>query len=305
MFRKSRIKGGNLMKKFSFKKVGIPIILIIAIVLSSVIAVWSMKKTDNVKPKDETTVESGAPANGSFRYEESTEATTEEGVTEVSVETTILDNGEVETLLVNVPVGATNKETEKTSGETTTEKKLGNTSPVTEGYTKPETRPVVIYTTQSNADNDKPVATTRKPVTTTKRPVETQVIKETTTKAPTTTKAEYYPSLTAADMEELKRYAISYIESRGYRADPDITWNNAGYDVTAGISDDLSVYGNEFKLVGGAGYSPLAWAKRDMREAVDYLIEDITAANGPDSIYGMYPLVRRSSTGWQWTIGYW
>ena len=246
-----------------------------------------------------------------------TEATTEEGVTEVSVETTILENGEVETRLVNVPVkapvGNTNKETEKANDEitTTTEKKVDYTNPVTHGYTKPETRPVVIYTTKPSGDNTVPVPTTRKPVTTTKKPVETQVIKETTTKAPettkkpTTTQAEYYPALTAADMEELKRYAISYIESRGYRADPDITWSNAGYDVTVGISDDLTVYGNEFKINGGAGYTPLEWAKQSMRGKIDYFIEDWEGANGPDSIYGMYPLVRRSSTGWQWTIGYW
>ena len=303
------------MKKFNFKKVGIPIILIIAILLSSIIAVWSMKKTDNVKPKDETTVESGAPADGSFHYDESTEATTEEGVTEVSVETTILENGEVETRLVNVPVKApvsnTNKETEKANDEitTTTEKKVDYTNPVTHGYTKPETRPVVIYTTKPSGDNTVPVPTTRKPVTTTKKPVETQVIKETTTKAPettkkpTTTQAEYYPSLTAADMEELKRYAISYIESRGYRADPDIRWDNAGYYVTCGVSDDLSSYGDKYKVNGGI--NPLDFAKRDMKDAIDWHIEDWERANGPDSIYGMYPLVRRSSTGWQWTIGYW
>lgn len=291
------------MKKFNFKKVGIPIILIIAIVLSSIIAVWSMKKTDNVKSKDETTVESGAPADGSFHYDESTEATTEEGVTEVSVETTILENGEVETLFVNVPVTNANKETEKTSGETTTEKKTGNTNPVTEGYTKPETRPAVVYTTKPSGNNTVPVPTTRKPVTTTKKPVETQVIKEPTTKKPTTTKAEYYPSLTAADMEELKRYAISYIESRGYRADPDITWNNAGYEVTTGVRDDIESYGDRFKV--GSGVSPLEFAKLSLKDTIDYFIEDWERANGPDSIYGMYPLIRRTSNSWQWTIGYW
>ena len=298
------------MKKFSFKKVGIPIILIIAIVLSSVIAVWSMKRTDTVKHEDEPTIGSGASVeDGSFHYEESTEAATEEGVTEVSVETTILENGEVETRLVNVPVGSTNKETEKASDDVTSSSRLEYNKDTTHGYTKPVTRPVVIYTTKSNADNDKPVATTRKPVTTTKKPVETQVIKETTTKAPTTTKkptttkAEYYPSLTASDMEELKRYAISYIESRGYRADPDIKWDNAGYYVTCGVSDDLSSYGDKYKVNGGM--SPLDFAKRDMKDAIDWHIEDWERANGPDSIYGMYPLVRRSSTGWQWTIGYW
>lgn len=303
------------MKKFNFKKVGIPIILIIAIVLSSIIAVWSMKKTDNVKPKDETTFESGAPADGSFHYDESTEATTEEGVTEVSVETTILENGEVETRLVNVPVkapvGNTNKETEKANDEitTTTEKKVDYTNPVTHGYTKPETRPVVIYTTKPSGDNTVLVPTTRKPVTTTKKPVETQVIKETTTKAPettkkpTTTQAEYYPSLTAADMEELKRYAISYIESKGYRADPDITWNNAGYYVVDGTRDDIESYGDRYKKNGGI--NPLQEAKNSIKGKIDWHIEDWERANGPDSIYGMYPLVRRTANSWQWTIGYW
>ena len=186
-----------------------------------------------------------------------------------------------------------------------------------ESETELTTKPAPVPETTKKQE-DKPVTTTKKqevnttkPVTTTKKPVETQVIKETTTKAlettkkPTTTQAEYYPALTAADMEELKRYAISYIESRGYRADPDITWNNAGYDVTVGISDDLTVYGNEFKINGGAGYTPLEWAKQSIRGKIDYFIEDWERANGPDSIYGMYPLVRRSSTGWQWTIGYW
>lgn len=298
------------MKKFNFKKVGIPIILIIAIVLSSVIAVWSMKRTDTVNHEDEPTIGSGASVeDGSFHYEESTKATTEEGVTEVSVETTILENGEVETRLVNVPVGSTNKETEKASDDVTSSSRLEYNKDTTHGYTKPVTRPVVIYTTKSNADNDTPVATTRKPVTTTKKPVETQVIKETTTKAPettkkpTTTKAEYYPSLTASDMEELKRYAINYIESKGYRADPDITWSNAGYYVVDGTRDDVESYGDRYKK--GVGISPLQEAKNSIKGKIDWHIEDWERANGPDSIYGMYPLVRRDSSGWEWTIGYW
>lgn len=293
------------MKKFNFKKVGIPIILIIAIVLSSVIAVWSMKRTDTVKHEDEPTIGSGASVeDGSFHYEESTEATTEEGVTEVSVETTILENGEVETRLVNVPVGSTNKETEKASDDVTSSSRLEYNKDTTHGYTKPVTRPAVILTTESKTENNKPVTTTKKQEPTTKRPVaETQVIKEPTTKKPTTTKAEYYPSLTAADMEELKRYAINYIESKGYRADPDITWSNAGYDVTVGINNDLSQYGDKFKV--GVGVNPLDWAKQSMRGKIDYFIEDWERANGPDSIYGMYPLVRSDSRGWSWTIGYW
>ena len=42
-----------------------------------------------------------------------------------------------------------------------------------------------------------------------------------------------------------------------------------------------------------------------MKDTIDYFIEDWEIANGPDSIYGMYPLVRRTSNSWQWTIGYW
>lgn len=302
------------MKKFNFKKVGIPIILIIAIVLSSIIAVWSMKKTDNVKPKDETTVESGAPADGSFHYDESTEATTEEGVTEVSVETTILENGEVETRLVNVPVKApvsnTNKETEKANDEitTTTEKKDDYTNPVTHGYTKPETRPVVIYTTKPSGDNTVPVPTTRKPVTTTKKPVETQVIKETTTKAPettkkpTTTQAEYYPALTQADIEEIKQYTINYIQSKGQRVRSTLTWDNAGYSSIFTVPTDLSNAGEFFKRNGGV--DPVEWAKGQMKDSVDYHIEDWERQNGEGSIGGLYPLIKCERGYWNFTLGY-
>lgn len=184
-----------------------------------------------------------------------------------------------------------------------------------ESETKLTTKPAHVPETIKKQE-DKPVTTTKKqevnttkPVTTTKKPVETQVIKETTTKAPettkkpTTTKAEYYPSLTASDMEELKRYTISYIESKGYRADPDITWNNAGYEVTVGMRDDLSCYGDKYKVNGGM--NPLDYAKSSMKEKIDCFIEEWEKANGPDSIYGMYPLVRRTSNSWQWTIGYW
>ena len=302
------------MKKFNFKKVGIPIILIIAIVLSSIIAVWSMKKTDNVKPKDETTVESGAPADGSFHYDESTEATTEEGVTEVSVETTILENGEVETRLVNVPVKApvsnTNKETEKANDEitTTTEKKVDYTNPVTHGYTKPETRPVVIYTTKPSGDNTVPVPTTRKPVTTTKKPVETQVIKETTTKAPettkkpTTTQAEYYPALTQADIEEIKQYTINYIQSKGQRVRSTLTWDNAGFSSVFTVPVDLTIWGDTFKVNGGV--DPVEWAKGQMKDAVDYHIEDYERVNGEGSIAGLYPLIKCERGYWNFTLGY-
>lgn len=290
------------MKKFNFKKVGIPIILIIAIVLSSIIAVWSMKKTDNVKPKDETTIGSGASVeDGSFHYDESTEAT-EEGVTEVSVETTILENGEVETLLVNVPVTNANKETEKTSGETTTEKKTGNTNPITEGYTKPETRPVVVYTTKPSGDNTVPVPTTRKPVTTTKRPVETQVIKETTTKKPTTTKSEYYPALTQADIEEIKQYTINYIRSKGQIVEPYLNWNNAGFSAIDTVPTDLSIRGDMFKRNGGV--DPVEWVKGRMKERVDIHIEDWERQNGEGSIGGLYPLVKLENGYWNFTLGY-
>ncbi len=248
------------MKKFNFKKVGIPIILIIAIVLSSIIAVWSMKKTDNVKPKDETTVESGAPAS------------------------------------------ATNKETEKANDEitTTTEKKVD--------YTKPETRPVVIYTTKPSGDNTVPVPTTRKPVTTTKKPVETQVIKETTTKAPettkkpTTTQAEYYPSLTQADIEEIKQYTINYIRSKGQIVEPYLNWDNAGFSAIDTVPTDLSIRGDMFKRNGGV--DPVEWVKGRMRERIDIHIEDWERQNGEGSIGGLYPLVKLENGYWNFTLGY-
>lgn len=296
------------MKKFNFKKVGIPIILIIAIVLSSVIAVWSMKKTDNVKPKDETTIESGAPADGSFHYDESTEATTEEGVTEVSVETTILENGEVETRLVNVPVkapvGNTNKETEKANDEitTTTEKKVDYTNPVTHGYTKPETRPVVVYTTKPSGDNTVPVPTTRKPVTTTKKPVETQVIKETTTKKPTTTQAEYYPALTQADIEEIKQYTINYIRSKGQIVEPSLDWSWAGYSTVNTVPVDLTIWGDTFKVNGGT--DPVEMMKKRMKDEVDIHIEDWERQNGEGTIGGLYPLIKCERGYWNFALGY-
>ena len=231
-----------------------------------------------------------------------TEATTEEGVTEVSVETTILENGEVETRLVNVPVTNANKETEKTSGETTTEKKTDNTNPVTEGYTKPETRPVVVYTTKPSGDNTVPVPTTRKPVTTTKRPVETQVIKETTTKKPTTTKSEYYPALTQADIEEIKQYTINYIRSKGQIVEPYLNWDNAGFSSIFTIPTDLSNAGAFFKRNGGV--DPVEWAKGQMKDSVDYHIEDWERQNGEGSIGGLYPLVKLENGYWNFTLGY-
>ena len=211
-----------------------------------------------------------------------------------------------ETITESTAVVTTEETTEKkdvkTTAEATTDKKIFETK--AEEIEVSTTKYVAPITTTKEQEFN-----TTKPVTTTKRPVETQVIKETTTKAPettkkpTTTQAEYYPALTAADMEELKRYAISYIESRGYRADPDIRWDNAGYIVTTGIRDDVSCYGDRFKLNGGV--SPLDFAKQSMKDKIDYFIEDWESANGPDSIYGMYPLVRRTSNSWQWTIGYW
>lgn len=185
-------------------------------------------------------------------------------------------------------IATTEETTEKKTTEAQTEKSVvGNTEYVAS----------ITTTKEQESTTKKQETITKKPVTTTKAP--------TTTKKPTTTKDEYYPSLTASDMEELKRYAISYIESRGYRADPDITWSNAGYYVTVGLSNDLSSYGDEFKIKGGAGYTPLEYAKQSMKGKIDWHIKDWERANGPDSIYGMYPLVRNDADGWEWTIGYW
>lgn len=280
------------MKKFSFKKVGIPIILAAIIVLSSVITIWTMKQTDTVKREDESTLDYGASVvDGSFHYEESTKAT-EEGVTEVSVETTILENGEVETHLVNVPVGVADKETEKAGDSATSH-----------GYTKPETRPVQIYTTKPNGGNNNSVATTKKQETTTKKAVTTTKPVE-TTKKPTTTKApkdEYYPALTQADIEEIKQYTINYIKSKGQPVRSTLDWDNAGFSSIFTVPVDMSK-SNFFKRDGGV--DPVEWAKGQMKDSVDYHIWDFESVNGPGSIAGLYPLVKLENGYWNFTLGY-
>ena len=281
------------MKKFSFKKMGLPIALVIVIAFSSVVAVWSMNRTDtnNLKEKNE----GGSP-------KESTTLADVEPVTEVYteivevVETSEKENGEIVTVKNTEvetkfrPVGAT-----ENTGELTEINKTANTSstnviaatkaPVT-------TKPVV----------DKPVTTTHKPITTTKpvsttkKPTTTKPSKPTTTKAP---KDEYYPSLTAADMEELKAYAANYIKSRGYKHNPNLTWETSGWSSSVGMCDDLEVYGDKYKINGGI--SPVEWAKRDIRDGVDATIDDF----GEDSPWlEMTLLVERDAGGWAWAIGY-
>lgn len=285
------------MKKFSFKKMGLPIALVIVIVLSSVVAVWTTKQTDSNMLKESD----GAST------KESTTLAGEEPVTEVYteivevVETSEKENGEIVTVKsteietkVKV-VNATEKKEDKTTKEATEEKstsaKVEKTTNVQVDAPVVETTKKVVPTTQAS----KPVVTT-KPVATTK-PVET-------TKKPTTTKApkdEYYPALTASDMEYLKQYAADYIKSKGYTHNPDLNWDNCGYSSTVGISSNLAVYGEEFKVSNG-GITPLEWAKRDIKSRVDGNIKEF----GEDSPWlEMNLLIRETkSGGWTWTVGY-
>lgn len=288
------------MKKINFKKFGLPIALVIVIVLSSVVAVWTMNQTDAKKLKDNSetsTTESTTLADGE---EPVTEVYTE--IVEV-VETSEKENGEIVTVKsteietkVKV-VNATEKKEDKTTKEATEEKSTSakvenNTTTVKVTSAKEEaTTKKVVPTTQAS----KPVVTT-KPVATTK-PVET-------TKKPTTTKApkdEYYPALTASDMEYLKQYAADYIKSKGYTHNPDLNWDNCGYSSTVGISSNLAVYGEEFKVSNG-GITPLEWAKRDIKSRVDGNIKEF----GEDSPWlEMNLLIRETkSGGWTWTVGY-
>jgi len=288
------------MKNFNFKKVGLPIALAIVIAFSSVIAVWSMKKTDNVKESADTTVKTTVAEDGSFRYEESTKPT-EESVTEVSVETTILENGEVETHLVNVVVGDKNKETEKSKDETTkTSTNVNKETTRTQSNSNDE--PTRSQTTQSvNTQN---VVTTTKQETTTKKPVATTKA-PTTTKKPTTTKApknEYYPALTKADVEEIKQYTINYIKSKGQPVEPSLDWDWAGYSTFNSVPYDLSIRGDMFKIDGGT--DPVEWVKGRMRDTIDFHIKDWERENGKGTIGGLYPLVRTDGEYWDFTVGY-
>ena len=199
---------------------------------------------------------------------------------------------------------ATIKETASTV-ESTTEKEETTVELTTEETVVSITDVVPSTTKIQEITTQKPVTTTSKPVTTTQKPTTTSK-PVTTAQNPTTTEVEYYPALTQADMEELVRYGASYIESRGYWANPELRWDNAGYMVTTGLRDDLSCYGDEFKIVGGAGYTPLEYAKSDLKGYIDYFIESCETDYGPGYIDCMYPLVRRtSSNSWQWTIGFW
>ena len=183
-----------------------------------------------------------------------------------------------------------------------------------ESETELTTKPAPVPETTKKQE-DKPVTTTKKqevnttkPVTTTKKPVETQVIKETTTKAPettkkpTTTKAEYYPALTQADIEEIKQYTINYIRSKGQIVEPYLNWNNAGYSTVNTVPTDLSIGGVKYKINGGV--DPVEWVKGRMRDAVDVHIEDYERVNGEGSIAGLYPLVKLENGYWNFALGY-
>ena len=183
-------------------------------------------------------------------------------------------------------------------------------APKTEATTK-----TISVPETTKKQEDKPVTTTKKqevnttkPVTTTKKPVETQVIKETTTKAPettkkpTTTQAEYYPALTQADIEEIKQYTINYIRSKGQIVEPYLNWNNAGFSSIFTVPTDLSIRGDKYKINGGV--DPVEWAKGQMKDAVDYHIEDWERQNGEGTIGGLYPLVKLENGYWNFTLGY-
>lgn len=284
------------MKKINFKKFGLPIALVIVIVLSSVVAVWTMNQTDAKKLKDNSetsTTESTTLADGE---EPVTEVYTE--IVEV-VETSEKENGEIVTVKsteietkVKV-VNATEKKEDKTTKEATEEKstsaKVEKTTNVQVDAPVVETTKKVVPTTQAS----KPVVTT-KPVATTK-PVET-------TKKPTTTKAnkdEYYPALTASDMEYLKQYAADYIKSKGYTHNPDLDWDNCGYSSRVGMNKNLAAYGEKYKRDGGI--SPIEWAKRDIKSRVDSCIDDF----GDTPWLEMNLLVEEDAYGgWIWAIGY-
>ncbi len=281
------------MKKVNIKKMGSIIALVVVIALATVVTIVTTREGNTQVLKDETTVSDGAVTNN-VDAEPVTEVYTE--IVEV-VETSEKENGEIVTVKNTEvetkfrPVGAT-----ENTGEVTKINKTANTSStnvIADTKAPVTTKPVV----------DKPVTTTQKPVTTTKpvsttkKPTTTKPAKPTTTKAP---KDEYYPSLTAADMEELKAYAANYIKSRGYKHNPNLTWETSGWSSRVGMCDNLEVYGDEFKVSKG-GITPLEWAKRDIRDGVDATIDDF----GEDSPWlEMTLLVERDAGGWAWAIGY-
>lgn len=287
------------MKKINIKKAGLPIALVIVIVLSSVVAVWTMNQTDAKKLKDNegntSTTESTTLADGE---EPVTEVYTE--IVEV-VETSKKDNGEIVTVksteietkvkVVNATEKKEEKATEKVTEDKTTSAKVEKTTNVQVDAPVADTTKNVVPTTQAS----KPVVTT-KPVETTKKPAATKPAKPTTTKA---NKDEYYPALTAADMKTLEAYCKQYVESKGYTYDSSLNWENCGYSGTVGLSNNLSMYGNDF--VVGKGESPLEWAKRDVRSAVNANIYDF----GDRDWLSMKFLYKGSeSSGWSWTVGY-
>ena len=243
------------MKKNTFKKVIVPIVLVIVIATSSVITIWSAKKTDALAQK------------------ENEAKTTVPGTAEINPENTTVPETEV----VNKDNSPTT--TKKSSTDNTTVKAAAGTT---------TTKKATTTTTKAS----KPVTTTKKAVTTTKKP-------KTTKKAAD----EYYPALTQADINEAKQYCINYIKQRGYKVEPQITWSNAGYSAVTGMSNNLSIYGNKYKVSGGI--KPVEYLKARLIEGVDMEIESSEEINGPDSVQGLYPLFRQDSDGWSFTVGYW
>ena len=285
------------MKKINFKKFGLPIALVIVIVLSSVVAVWTMNQTDAKKLKENgeaSTTESTTLADGE---EPVTEVYTE--IVEV-VETSEKDNGEIVTVksteietkvkVVNATEKKEDKTTEKVTEEKSTSAKEEKTTNVQVDAPVADTTKKVVHTTQAS----KPVVTT-KPVETTKKPAVTKPAKPTTTKAP---KDEYYPALTAADMKTLEAYCKQYVESKGYTYDSSLNWDNAGYGCTTGLNDNLSIYGNKYKV--NNGISPVERFKIAIREDVDYYIDVF----GDREWLSMVFLYERNGNSWRIAVGY-
>ena len=204
-------------------------------------------------------------------------------------ESKVVESSQIE--IVNATEKKEQKTTEKVTEEKSTSAKVENkttNAPVDAPVV--ETTKNVVSTTQAS----KPVVTT-KPVETTKKPAATKPAKPTTTKAP---KDEYYPALTAADMKTLEAYCKQYVESKGYTYDSSLNWDNAGYGCTVALNDNLSIYGNNFKMDGGI--SPLESLKSKIREGVDSNIEIF----GDRDWLSMAFLYERNGNSWRITVGY-
>ena len=203
-------------------------------------------------------------------------------------EDTVVESSQIE--IVNTTEKKEDKTTEKVTEEKSTSAKVEKTTNVQVDAPVADTTKKVVHTTQAS----KPVVTT-KPVETTKKPAVTKPAKPTTTKAP---KDEYYPALTAADMKTLEAYCKQYVESKGYTYDSSLNWDNAGYGCTTGLNDNLSIYGNKYKV--NNGISPVERFKIAIREDVDYYIDVF----GDREWLSMVFLYERNGNSWRIAVGY-